>query len=272
MSTNTTNLEISGPTVEDAIEEGLKKLGVTRDSVEIEILEEGNRGIFGLGSREATVRIVVKELQKDQGETPGHIPVMEPEPPSHLSDSSDQEVQLKHDNSELPTGTTAPPTFEEESEHDHILTLAQETVEELLQKMKLQANVSASYGPTKEYHHRPNILIDITGEDLSILIGRRAETLNALQLISRLIVGKELARSVNLQVDVQGYRERRTNQLRRLAQKIAEQALKTGRRQTLEPMPANERRIIHLEFRDHPKLFTESVGEGARRKVTIVPK
>jgi len=272
MNMNTSNLEFSGPTADDAIEDGLKKLGVTRDSVEIEILEEGNRGIFGLGSREAIVRIVVKDLRKDQGETSGQIPITEPKHPSQLSDSSDQEVQQTLDNFEVPTELTPPLKIVKEAETDHILTLAQETVEELLQKMKLRANVSASYGPTTEYHHRPNILIDITGEDLSILIGRRAETLNALQLISRLIVGKELARSVNLQVDVQGYRERRANQLRRLARKMAEQALKTGRRQTLEPMPANERRIIHLEFRDHPKLFTESVGEGTHRKVTIVPK
>lgn len=272
MSTNTSNLEISGPTVDDAIEDGLKKLGVTRDSVEIEILEEGNRGIFGLGAREATVRIIVKDLRNDLGEKPDQIPTMDSEPPSHLSESSNQEIQQKLDLHETLTEPTPPSKIEKEAERDQILTLTQETVEELLHKMKLQANVSTSYGPTKEYYNRPNILVDITGEDLSILIGRRAETLNALQLISRLIVGKELARSVNLQVDVQGYRERRENQLRRLAQKMAEQALKTGRRQTLEPMPANERRIIHLELRDHPKLFTESVGEGLRRKVTIVPK
>jgi spoIIIJ-associated protein len=77
---------------------------------------------------------------------------------------------------------------------------------------------------------------------------------------------------VSLAVDVEGYRQRREQQLRRMAQRLAEQAVERGRTMTLEPMPANERRIIHLELRDHLAVRTESVGEGDRRKVTIIPK
>ena len=116
------------------------------------------------------------------------------------------------------------------------------------------------------------ILVDITGDDLSILIGKRSETLNALQYISRLIVNKELGRSVTLILDVEGFRLRRDQQLRTLAQRMADQAMKTGRRQLLEPMPANERRIIHMELRNHPGVTTESQGEEPHRKVTIIPK
>ena len=112
-------------------------------------------------------------------------------------------------------------------------------------------------------------MVDVEGKDLSILIGRRSETLNALQYITGLIVSKELGRWVPLLIDIQGYRSRRERQLRQLGRRMADQAVQTGRKQTLEPMPANERRIIHLELRDHPQVFTESVGEEPYRKVTI---
>jgi spoIIIJ-associated protein len=116
------------------------------------------------------------------------------------------------------------------------------------------------------------VLVDIQGNDLSILIGRRNEVLNALQYITSLILGKELGHWVPLLIDVQGYRLRRERQLRQIARRMADQTIHTGRRQTLEPMPANERRIIHLELRDHPRVTTESVGEEPNRKVTIVLK
>jgi spoIIIJ-associated protein len=115
------------------------------------------------------------------------------------------------------------------------------------------------------------VTVNVNGDDLSILIGRRAETLNALQYITSLIMSKELGRFIPVVVDVEGYRVRRENQLRQLARRVAEQAIKTGRRQILEPMPANERRIIHIELRENPQVTTESVGEEPRRKVTINP-
>jgi len=114
--------------------------------------------------------------------------------------------------------------------------------------------------------------VDIQGDDLSILIGKRSETLSALQYISSLIVGKELGRWTPMIIDVQGYRSRRERALRQLARRMADQAVATGRRQVLEPMPASERRVVHLELRNHPHVYTESMGEEPNRKVTIVLK
>jgi spoIIIJ-associated protein len=93
-----------------------------------------------------------------------------------------------------------------------------------------------------------------------------------LQYISSLIIGKQLNRWVPLLIDVQGYRARRERQLRTLARRMAEQAIHTGRKQVLEPMSANERRIIHIELRDHPQVATESLGEEPNRKITIFLK
>jgi spoIIIJ-associated protein len=93
-----------------------------------------------------------------------------------------------------------------------------------------------------------------------------------MQYLVNLMVSKQLERWVQVVIDVEGYRARRERQLRQLARRMADQAVNTGRRQSLEPMPANERRIIHLELRDHPSVTTQSVGEEPVRKVTIVPK
>ncbi len=161
---------------------------------------------------------------------------------------------------------------EPEDREDGRLRLAQQTLEELLAKMKIKAIVQARWGDPDEPGEAPSVMLDVQGNDLGALIGRKGETLAALQYIARLILSKSLNESVNLIVDVEGYRQRREQQLRRMAQRMAEQALQRQRTLSLEPMPASERRIIHLELRDHPGVRTESVGEGDRRKVTIIPK
>ena len=155
---------------------------------------------------------------------------------------------------------------------DHRLHTAQHTLAELLSKMKINAQVTARWGELDEDTQERPLLLDVHGDDLSMLIGRKGETLTALQYITRLIVSKTLNEGFNLVVDVEGYRERRAEQLRRLAQRMAEQVVQRGRTMSLEPMPASERRLIHLALRDHPRVRTESVGEGDRRKVTIIPK
>jgi spoIIIJ-associated protein len=157
-------------------------------------------------------------------------------------------------------------------EDEYILHVAEDTVAELLERMHVHADVSAKYGIADDLRNRVPVNVEITGKDLSILIGRQAETLNALQYIAGLMVSKEIGQALTLVIDVQGFRKRREQQLRQLARRMADQAIKTGRRQVLEPMPANERRIIHIELRDHPQVTTESVGEEPRRKVTILLK
>ncbi len=157
-------------------------------------------------------------------------------------------------------------------DEDETLRVSREVVTDLLEKMKVRAKVTAAYRPPEDDSDEPVVLVNVEGNDLSILIGRRSETLNALQYISSLIVCKRLDRWIPLMIDVQGYRARRERQLRQIARRMADQAIHTGRRQVLEPMPANERRLIHLELRDHPEVATESVGDEPNRKVTIFLK
>ena len=241
--------EVIASTVDEAIKNGLAELGLPADAVDIEILDEGSRGIFGLGTRMARVRLSVKETHGEIEAAPTMEPEAEPE--AAPAEKTPAAASLKD---------------------DIALHVARETISELLERMNIKAKVSAQLGEIDEHSGSPVLLVDITGDDLSILIGKRSETLNALQYIARLIVNKELGRSVTLLLDVEGFRLRRDRQLRSLAQRMADQAMKTGRRQLLEPMPANERRIIHMELRSHPGVTTESQGEEPHRKVTIIPK
>ena len=137
--------------------------------------------------------------------------------------------------------------------------------------MHLDAQASARYDdPDRE--GRKSVYVEVSGKELGVLIGRRGKTIDAFQRIAALIVSKEMARWVRLSIDVEGHRSRREQQLRRMAQKMAEQVIKTGRKQSLEPMPANERRIVHMELQNSPDVKTNSFGEDPQRKVVIEPK
>jgi spoIIIJ-associated protein len=273
-----TTLEVIAPSVEEAIENGLAQLNLPQDAVDIEILDRGNKGLFGLGQRQARVRLIV------QGNQPAKpVPTMQQQDEqlqardeSEVSEDENLEAEeIIDDFNDLDDEVFAPkPGISNEDLSDdeqQMMRVAQATVSDLLERMKVEAEVTATYLPPEDEGQRPTIWVDITGNDLSILIGRRSQTLQALQYITSIIVGKELGKAVPLTVDVEGYRSRRQNQLRRIAQTMAEQAVKTGRRQALEPMPANERRIIHLELRNYPGVKTESIGEEPHRKVTIIP-
>ena len=145
----------------------------------------------------------------------------------------------------------------------------------LLEKMKTPAEVAAHTAETALEHDRldgPTLVLDIRGEDLGGLIGRRGETLDHLQYLARLLVAKEIGHYINLVIDVEGYKSHRVQVLQQLAQRMAERVVTLHKPVALEPMPANERRIIHLTLRDHPDVRTESVGSGENRKVTIIPK
>ena len=262
-------LEAIAPSVEEAIEKGLAELGLPAEAVEVEILDQGSRGLFGIGSRQARIRLTVIAPAGEKTKT--EKPSQKPSKPVEEKREVKKEVATTETPGvQEPVPLKVKPAISPEQEND--LQIAQATVSELLDTMKVQASVSVHYAEPDDERSRVPILVEIRGDDLSILIGRRAETLNALQYISSLMVSKELGRPVSLVVDVEGYRTRREGQLRQLARRMAEQAVKTGRRQVLEPMPANERRIVHLELRGHEYVTTESVGEEPRRKVTILPK
>lgn len=254
MNNQRTSLEIIAPTVQEAIAKGLAELGVPEDTVHVEVLDEGSRGFLGLGSRHARIRLSLEDYTRDElGTQPTGV-----EESVKIESSSTVESTIESKPSPASSELT--------------LEITRLTVQELLEKMKVKAEVTAQFNPDQDDNSKQSVLVNIQGNDLSILIGRQAETLNALQYIVGLIVCKELGKSIPISIDVEGYRSRREQQIRQLARRMADQAIKTGRRQVLEPMPSNERRLIHIELRDNPHVNTESIGEEPRRKVTIIPK
>jgi len=246
MGLEKTTLEIIAPSVDEAIARGITQLGINREAVDVEVLDTGSKGLFGLGGRQARVRLVLKSS--------GALGAADTAPSAAVLPG------IRKTDDEIP------------SDEDDVLRVSRETVKELLENMKVFAKVTAHYGEPEEAGDEKQVLVDINGDDLSILIGRRTETLNALQYIASLIVSKKLEKWVPLVIDIQGYRSRRTRALQQLARRMAEQAIQSGKRQTLEPMPANERRIIHMELSNNTQVVTESTGDEPNRKVTIVLK
>lgn len=253
-------LEVIAATVDEAVEKGLDQLGLEPDDVEIEVLDEGKRNFFSFASRQARIKLTVKNSPVEEA--------------VKISDSKEQDE-------DLPSGTSqkeeAPLFVGVETEElvelnadESIEDFIKKTVKTLLAYMKVDAVITIQKQVSDE-DEREYYRVEIEGDDLSLLIGRRAETLNAIQYMVSLIVTHNFGTWIRIQVDVQNYRSRRERELQKLARRMADQVISTGRKQMLEPMPANERRIVHIELRKRDDVYTESVGEEPNRKIFIYP-
>jgi len=210
-------LEVSAKNIEEAVELALNKLGLSRSEVEIEVLQEGKRGILGWGGEQAKVRVTPLTSAEEPGD---------------------------------------------------VAAIAKEVVEKLLFLMQVPATIQVM---AVEDNESP-LTIDISDGDLGILIGRRGQTLSALQYMVNFIASRKLKSGVRVIVDVAGYRKRRHEELQNLALRVAELVKSSRRSITLEPMPAVERRVIHLTLRNDPEITTQSMGYGDSRKVIVSPK
>jgi spoIIIJ-associated protein len=150
---------------------------------------------------------------------------------------------------------------------------AKDILEKLLGLFGVEGTVKSETQPaTEENKEVLTVSLDITGEDLGILIGRRGQTLSALQYIIRLMVSRQIDAWVPIVIDVEGYKERRARALQSFALDMAERVKARGAPFTLEPMPPYERRIVHMALANHSYVTTESIGQGEERKVVIRPK
>ncbi len=285
--------EFTGRTVAEAIEKGLESLSLTQNDVEIEIIEEGRGGVFGLGSKQAEVRIIPRTEQSAEPpsqavQTQTAAPDLEKENRQEKGDSSStdrssganlsvDEPKDQHgqeaDNSPIPSpvakSTSEMAEAVSKPEEDEILDICKEFLQSTLDLMGLKTVVEVSYEEPKD--EAPTYLLNIEGEDLGILIGRRGETLEAIQYLVRLVVNRHTHSWPRIEVDVEHYKQRRTVSLQRLAETMADRAVRENQTFAMEAMPGRERRLIHLTLRNREDVYTESIGEGDSRKVTIVP-
>jgi len=210
-------LEVSGKSVDEAIQTALEQLGVSEDKVEVTVLKKGRSGVLGMGVEEAKIKVRLKLAPDEKADA---------------------------------------------------VEVAKEVLETLIKLMKITAEVSVLQENTGELP----VTLNIEGEDLGVLIGRRGQALASLQYIVRLMVAEKLKVWIPVNVDIAGYKKRRYESLQDLALRLAEQVKRSRRLIMLEPMPADERRIIHLALADHPDVATQSMGEGDMRKVAILLK
>ncbi len=201
-------VEKSAKTVDEAIELALAELGIKKENAKIEIIEEGSRGLFGLGAKEALVRV---------------------------SNNVDLESRAK------------------------------DFLDDVFVAMGLRVNY--------EFKTEGKIMtINLIGDDMGIIIGKRGDTLDALEHLVNLSVNKGDGEYVKIVLDTENYRARREQTLIKLAKSLANSAVKNNRKITLEPMHSNERRIIHATLQNNPKVETFSIGEEPNRKVVIALK
>jgi spoIIIJ-associated protein len=283
-------LEFTGETVDAAVSAGLTKLGLDHsDLLTVEILEEPSRGIFGIGARPAKVRLILRPQMPPPAPKPTVEPLKaseksatrppksqnKPKPSPKNADNSKRGQSKKsqdydfEDDDELVIPHEG--NFEDDVEGEDG-EVSKEVLSELLRLMGIEHHITIKRAQANREGENPPYLLDITGPDMSLLIGRRGETLSSLQYITRLIASRKLQRRANIIVDAGAYKSKRSERLQQLATRMADQAVETKRVVTLEPMPANERRIIHMTLRNRPDVETRSQGEGDARKVTIIPK
>ncbi len=285
----TRTVEATGADIEQAIEAGLVQLDVSRESVIVEVLEEPSRGLLGIGAKQARVRLKTAVAPRSAQTTyavPAPRPVAPPPPPK-----SEPERPERSERSERPSYSAPPPArrersdgddsyqrvtqvIEDESDLPQDVQLGLATLREILAHMHIDTGVTVerSLEETDAEAETAPWILHVHGEDLGLLIGHRGETLSSLQYLTRLIASRDLQQRADFIIDVENYKGRREMLLRKLAHRMAKDAIRRHRTVELEPMPPHERRIIHLALKDRDDVYTESVGEGNRRKVTIVPK
>ena len=275
MTKDSKEIEARGPNVEQAIASGLARLGLGREDVIVEVIDEGSRGLLGIGSRNAVVKIrslnmdAIKDEFIAKPEPVVKAPRVAPKPapkPAPVAKVEKRPVEVEK------TAVSPQPDEIEEIDPEQEREVAVELMQTLLEKMHVNATISASLSEPDDLTGRQINVVEIHGDDLGVLIGPHGETLGSMQYLTRLMVGHKLRNRANFVIDVEGYRRRREQALTRLAERMAQKVLKRGTPVGLEPMPPNERRVIHMALRENEGVYTQSVGEGNRRKVRILPK
>lgn len=219
------SVETEGKNVEEAVGKACEQLQVSREELEVEILESGSSGFLGLGAKKAHIRATLKEVPRGVAPVP------------------------------------APASFAANEAAD----AAQKTLVDLLRLLDIQADVELKEEPER-------ILLTIRGDGSGLLIGRKGQTLDAIEYLINKIVHKGAEDKKRIVVDTENYRSRREESLVTLAQRLAEKAKRLGRPVTISPMNAHDRRIIHLALQDDKNLRTRSTGTGLYRKIIITPE
>lgn len=263
-------IEISAKTVDDAINEGLIRLGTTRDKMDVEVLEKESSGFLGfIGRHDAKIRVRFKEVK----------PAPVPEKKTIKEEKTDfvkNNIETKPEEKPVADIQRKPKKkFDEIEKNEPVSADRQEKAKadavkfltDVFKAMKLEAVVNVEFDAAEN-----ELSIDVKAEDMGVLIGKRGQTLDSLQYIVSLAINKDSNEYVKVKLDSENYRIRRKETLENLAKNIASKVKRTGRPVSLEPMNSFERRIIHSALQGDPDCETFSEGNDPYRKVVVKPK
>lgn len=261
--------EKTGKTVEDAVAAALAELGASRDEVDVKVLEEARRGILGIGSRDAKVRVTVKE--QPQPEEPQQREAASEEKPAEerAEEAPQAEVQPEAAPEKAPAEPeqTAPETDKEadkEGDRQETAAAAKAFLENIFAAMGMDLIIEKFISRKEDA-----IVLKLHGDGIGVLIGKHGQTLDALQYLTNLAANKGRKGWNRVILDAENYRQRRRQTLERLAKNLADRVKRTGRKAMLEPMNPYERKIVHVSLQNDPKITTYSEGEEPYRKVVI---
>jgi spoIIIJ-associated protein len=255
-------VEATGRTTEEALHDAALQLGVTVDALEYEIVEEGSKGFLGLGQTPTLVRAWVGETEAPKARPQ---PQVEPVEETKQEEKEVQMVEVPQQPEEQLKAEPQPT----EAPDDDVDKLAEELVAflgDVLTAMQLDAKAEVKSIDPQE------VLIEIVGKDVGVLVGAHGQTLDALQYITGILASRVSQSRRRIILDGDGYRERLREVLRQKALEYAKAVVEAGQEAVLEPQPARDRRIVHLALAEHPDVYTYSEGEGDQRHVVISPK
>ena len=225
--------EKSAKSINEAIELALEELNASREDVDIEVIEEGSKGFLGLGAKDAVVKVTLK----NQSAAP--------------KKSEKATAPLK--------------TEQVQTDNTSVENVAKSFLENLFAAMKLEVAISVSL-------EGDMMTVNLEGDNMGIVIGKRGDTLDSVQYLTSLVVNKNSEDYIKVTIDTENYREKREEALVALSKRLADKVTRTGKKFTLEPMNPYERRIIHSNLQDFESVTTFSVGTEPYRKVVIAPK
>ncbi|MBM6851692.1 protein jag [Oscillibacter valericigenes] len=265
-------IDVTGKTEEEAIQNALRQLGLDRDDVSVEILERAKSGFLGLGSCPAKVR--VSYGPEEEEEAPAS-PASEPQEERQEERPKPPKAEKKPRQERRPAETPAVPAEKAPAEPSApVVDLGEEVDDEKAQAIrKFLSGLLEQMENTAEIHvyllEKGRYKVILEGKNLGALIGRRGETLDAIQQLTSYAVNRSGSGRVRVQLDAENYREKREQSLQHLARKVAAKVTKYRRSVTLEPMNAYERHVIHTALQDVPGVTTYSTGTEPNRRVIV---
>lgn len=247
-----------GTDVEEAVKLALIDLKLTRDEVDVIVLEEPSKGFFGIGSKLAKVRVEKKKVETVEEPVVEKEPEMQPLEKRSKPEKTEKKAEKRKPREKKVVSVKKTEENLRSVEEHPALDFLKETVE----KMGLDLDITAQVGEESVY-------LDIHGKDSGTVIGKRGQTLDAIQYLTSLVVNKGNDKYIRVVVDAENYRAKREKTLEQLANRLADKVTRTRKTVRLEPMNPYERKVIHATLQNNRKVTTRSEGEEPYRRVVI---